>query len=263
MSDYIIASLLAIIQGITEFLPISSSAHLILPSQLLDIPDQGLLFDAAVHGGTLIAVCIYYRQDILMMIKSWTLGIKDSDQKDSRYFALWLVIATIPVLAVGYVYLDFISSQLRNTMIIAITTIVFGLLLWWAARGEKLYEKPNPWTVLLCGAVQVLALVPGVSRSGITITMAMALGLKGEAAARLSFLLSVPVIGSAFAYSILKIIQRGDFDGLLVALWGAFLAGIFAYLTIGVFISLLNRVGMTPFVVYRLMLGLLLLLFSI
>lgn len=259
--DYLIASLLAIIQGITEFLPVSSSAHLILPAQIFGIADQGLLFDTAVHGGTLLAVMSYYRQDMLAMLQSWTTGVRKTEQHQTRELALWLLVASIPVLVLGYVCYDFISTELRNVQVIAMTTIIFAPLLWWASRGNKPHSIPDMKVILLCGLLQPLALIPGVSRSGITITVAMAVGYDAQSAARISFLLSVPTIGAASAYGILQIINSGDFAGLMLALWGALLAGVFAYLTIGIFLGLIKQVGLLPFVVYRLLLGLVLLLF--
>ena len=249
------ASLLAIVQGITEFLPVSSSAHLILPAQLLDLPDQGLLFDTAVHGGTLLAVMFYYRKDIGEMLGSWLSKPKTAQQEASRQLLLWLVLASIPVLLVGYLSYDFVSSELRSVAVIASTTIIFGVILGLAARGKKTKGIPTAMIILLCGIAQILALIPGVSRSGISMTVALAAGYEGQSAARISFLLAMPVIGAAFAYGILQIILAGDFQGLALALWGALLSAVFAYFTIDFFIRFVKRIGMMPFVIYRLLLG--------
>lgn len=268
--DFIIAFVLAIVQGVTEFLPVSSSAHLILPAQLLNIPDQGLLFDTAVHGGTLVAVSLYYRQDIIAIIQAWTIGLmknkkgkSNKQHKENRHLAIWLVLASIPVLAGGYYFYDVISSDLRNVTIITATTIIFAPLLWWAYLGDKNKSKPTVWVILLCGFAQILALIPGVSRSGITLTCALAAGYKTDAAARISFLLSIPTIGAAFAYGMLQVILLGELEGFLLALMGFVVAGVFAYLTIGIFLKLLNKVGMGPFVIYRMLLGLILFAFVI
>lgn len=261
--DYLIAFLLAIVQGITEFLPISSSAHLILPAQLFNIPDQGLLFDTAVHGGTLTAVSLYYRKDILAIIKSWTSGIKDQQLGETRMMAVWIALASLPVLACGYYFYDIVSGELRNVTVITATTIIFAPLLWWAYLGDKNKNKPSGFIILLCGFSQILALVPGVSRSGITLTCALAAGYTTDSAARISFLLSIPTIGAAFGYSILKVVLLGKLEGVLLALGGFVVSGILAYLTIGIFLRLLNKVGMAPFVIYRMLLGLILFAFVI
>ncbi|MBE8182117.1 MAG: undecaprenyl-diphosphate phosphatase [Candidatus Portiera sp.] len=261
--DFLIAFLLAIVQGITEFLPISSSAHLILPSQIFNFPDQGLLFDTAVHGGTLMAVSTYYRKDILAIINSWTRGIKKKKLQEDRMLAVWIALASLPVLACGYYFYDIVSGELRNVAVITATTIIFAPLLWWSYLGDKKKSKPSGWIILLCGFSQILALVPGVSRSGITITCALAAGYTTDSAARISFLLSIPTIGAAFAYGMLKVILTGELDGVLLALIGFVVSGVLAYLTIGIFLRLLNKVGMAPFVIYRMLLGLTLFAFVI
>ncbi len=261
--EYLIAFLLAIVQGVTEFLPVSSSAHLILPSQLLKIPDQGLLFDTAVHGGTLAAVILYYRQDILAIIKSWTSGIREKKLHEQRMLTLWIALGSLPVLASGYFLYGLVSSELRDTAVITATTIIFAPLLWWSSLGAKTKVKPSGLIILLCGLSQILALVPGVSRSGITLTCALAAGYKPESAARISFLLSIPTIGAAFFYGLLVAILEESSEGILLALGGFFVAGIFAYFTIGIFLRLLNKMGMGPFVIYRMLLGAILFAFVI
>lgn len=259
--ELIIASLLAIVQGVTEFLPVSSSAHLILPAQLWDISDQGLMFDTAVHGGTLLAVMTYFRKDIQQMFISCIPGWKYKELATERNTVLLILVASIPVLVCGYLFYGFVSNELRNIRVISATSIIFGILLWWASRGNKNKRKPDAIIILLCGISQILALVPGVSRSGITITCALANGYDPQSAARLSFLLSIPVISAAFFYGIWKLINEESGGDLIIALWGAFLAAVFAYLTIGVFLNLLSRVGIFPFVIYRILLGVGLIIF--
>ena len=259
----IIASLLAVIQGVTEFLPISSSAHLILPAQLFDIRDQGLMFDTAVHGGTLLAVTIYFRKDILAMLAACSSGWRQPQAAEERKMAFFILLGSIPVLASGYFFYDFIATKLRSVEVIAATTIAFGILLWLASRGIKAKQRLSPWVIVLCGICQIFALVPGVSRSGITITFALFAGYTPQSAARLSFLLSLPVIGAAFLYGILRLVLEGEQGNLFVALWGAALAALFAYLTIGIFFRLLAKVGIVPFVIYRLLLGVGLIVFIV
>ena len=224
--ELIIASVLAVIQGITEFLPISSSAHLILPAQLFDIHDQGLMFDTAVHGGTLLAVTIYFRKDILAMLAACSSRWRQPQAAEERRVAFFILLGSIPVLASGYFFYDFISTKLRSVEVIAATTIAFGILLWLASRGIKAKQILSPWVIVLCGVCQIFALVPGVSRSGITITFALFAGYTPQSAARLSFLLSLPVIGAAFLYGILRLVLEGEQGNLFVALWGGSPCGI-------------------------------------
>lgn len=254
---------LALIQGLTEFLPISSSAHLILPSQLLGWPDQGLAFDVAVHVGTLIAVVGYFRNDILKLAFAWFQhGFNKTGNQDSR-LAWWIILATIPAVIAGLLLDDFIETHLRSIEVIAYATIGFGVLLWLADRfGASLkneYQFQMP-TAMIVGLAQALALIPGTSRSGITMTAARALGFTREASARFSFLLSIPLIVAAGGYKLLQLVTSD-----LPVDWGAIVAGVVlsavsAYICIYLFLKWLNTIGFTPFLVYRLVLGAALLL---
>ncbi|MFC1778273.1 undecaprenyl-diphosphate phosphatase [Pseudomonadota bacterium] len=247
---------LSLIQGLTEFLPVSSSAHLILGSKVFDWPDQGLVFDVATHLGTLLAVLVYFRVDIWNMIKPWLGGGKTDET--SRKLGLTLVVASIPAILAGGLLHGWVESALRDTRVIAFSTIGFGLLLWWAdARfaRSKLLADMNMKSGLMIGLAQMLALVPGTSRSGITITMGRMLGFNADSAARFSFLLSIPIIAAAGAYGVLRmILNDADIDwfqfGLAIGL--SSLAGWFC---IAAFLALLQRVGLVPFVIYRLALG--------
>jgi undecaprenyl-diphosphatase len=247
---------LSLIQGLTEFLPVSSSAHLILGSKVFSWPDQGLVFDVATHLGTLLAVLVYFRKDLWDMAASW-LGSGKGDTA-SRKLGLTLLVASIPAIVAGGLLHGWVESSLRDTRVIAFSTIGFGLLLWWAdarfARSKVLADmKMGPG--VLIGLAQVLALVPGTSRSGITITMGRMLGFSADSAARFSFLLSIPIISAAGAYGVLRMIMNETsinwFQfGLAIAL--SALAG---WLCIAAFLALLQRVGLVPFVIYRLALG--------
>ncbi len=247
---------LSLIQGLTEFLPVSSSAHLILGSKVFDWPDQGLVFDVATHLGTLLAVLVYFRVDIKNMIKPW-LGSTNADEA-SRKLGLILVVASIPAILAGGLLHGWVESALRDMRVIAFSTLGFGLLLWWAdARfaRSKLLADMNMKSGLMIGLAQMLALVPGTSRSGITITMGRMLGFNADSAARFSFLLSIPIIAAAGAYGVLRmILNDADIDwfqfGLAIGL--SALAG---WLCIAAFLALLQRVGLVPFVIYRLALG--------
>ena len=255
--------ILALIQGLTEFLPISSSAHLILVPHLTGWQDQGLAFDVAVHVGTLTAVVIYFRHEIRNMFFAWIASLGGQHSEDSK-LAWSVLIGTIPVGLAGLLFKDIIAEHLRSPSVIATTTIVFGLLLWYAAARDKgrRSEYSISWKdVLVIGCAQAIALIPGTSRSGITITAGMLMQLSPQASARFSFLLSIPVIvlaGGVETIDYLSVASIDDFNDLI---FGAAISAVSAYLCIHFFLKLLDRIGMTPFVFYRLVLGLFLLMY--
>lgn len=259
MVDWLQAMCLALIQGLTEFLPISSSAHLILPSQLLGWPDQGLLFDVGVHTGTLMAVVLFYRSSLVAIARA----LVDGDH-EGRQELMALMVATLPVLMAGYLLQSWLEAHLRGIEVIAIATLLFGVLLGIAAyhskRTPRLREQIGLTDALLIGLAQVLALIPGTSRSGITITAGLFLGYHPAAATRFSFLMSVPVIGGALLLMVLPGVGELPEEGWSQYLAAALVAGICAYATIGWFVRLLERVGLMPFVLYRVALGIALLL---
>lgn len=258
MIDWYQAVLLAIVQGLTEFLPISSSAHLVIPSLLLDWEDQGLAFDVAVHVGTLMAVLCYYREDLERMVVAWLQSLGSGRQSEESLLVWYLALATIPAGVVGLLAGDFIERELRTLPVIATTTLVFGILLGIADRSSSRvtrHRAVNLPVALLVGLAQALAPVPGVSRSGVTITAALWLGLDRQTAARFSFLLSIPVIASAGALKAWQLVNSaGEVDWFALAL-GALVSGVTAYLCITVFLRLIDRVGMMPFVYYRVILA--------
>lgn len=253
---------LALIQGLTEFLPVSSSAHLILGSQLMGWEDQGLVFDVATHLGTLLAVLIYFRQDLINMVLACTHPVANEAQSQSRKMVGFLAAASVPALMVGFLAKDMVEFYLRDLRIIAVTTLVFGGLLWladaWGKRSRVL-QQMNLRSALFIGLAQALALVPGVSRSGITITAGRFLGFNADAAARFSFLLAIPIIAAAGGYGALKVALGEspiNWQQFLLALGFAALAG---WICIAAFLALLQRVGLLPFIIYRLALGIFLL----
>jgi len=252
---------LALVQGLTEFLPISSSAHLILVPYLTDWPDQGLAFDVAVHVGTLTAVVIYFRKEISKMFFAWLASLKGRHSEDSR-LAWGVLIGTIPVGLAGLLFKDVISEHLRTPLVIAVTTIIFGFLLWYADWSGKRSrdEHSLSWKdIIVIGCAQAIALIPGTSRSGITITAGLMLGLTAPAAARFSFLLSIPVIVLAGGMETLDYLEFASIDDMNNLIVGALISAVSAYLCIHYFLMLLERAGMTPFVIYRLVLGIVLL----
>jgi undecaprenyl-diphosphatase len=249
--------ILALVQGLTEFLPISSSAHLILVPILTDWPDQGLAFDVAVHAGTLTAVVLYFRRELARMFVEWFASFGGRLTADAR-LAWAVLIGTIPVGLAGLLFKDLIETQLRSPMVIAVATIVFGLLLWYADRTGR--RSKSEYGLLLCdvlliGLAQALALIPGTSRSGITITAGLMLGLRREAAARFSFLLSIPVIFLAGSLETVEYLSAASIHDAQPLLIGALISAVSAYACIHYFLKLLERIGMLPFVAYRLVLG--------
>ena len=255
--EYLQIVILALIQGITEFLPISSSAHLILPSALLGWPDQGLAFDVAVHVGSLAAVVIYFRHDIAKLVVGWfgQFGARGANE-DSR-LAWYIIVATVPACIAGLLLGDFIEEHLRSITVIASTTILFGIVLWLSDRGARHQLSITEMTLLaavLIGCAQALALIPGTSRSGITITMALFLGFTRQDSARFSFLLSIPIITISGLYQGYKLLDTEETDWTAIVL-GSVMSAIAAYLCIYYFLSFINRLGMLPFVIYRLVLG--------
>lgn len=266
--DLLQALLLAIVQGITEFLPISSSAHLILPAQVLGWQDQGLAFDVAVHLGSLLAVLLALRQEVLAIIGGSLRAVVDRRVNAELRLGLLVIVATLPVIVAGLLLKELVETTLRSTLVIATTTIVFGLLLGWADRRarstatavERTEADLGVRDALLIGVSQCLALVPGTSRSGITMTAGLMLGLSRTACARFSFLLSIPTIAGAAVLSLKDLLESPgpvDWVGLGV---GFVAAAVAARACIHYFLALLDRVGFMPFVIYRLVLGSLLFL---
>lgn len=256
--SYFEAFILALIQGLTEFLPISSSAHLILPSAILGWEDQGLAFDVAVHVGTLAAVMIYFRKEVVSLLSAFFASIFKGERSKEAKLAWMILLATIPACVFGLFMKDIIEIYLRSAWIIAATTIVFGLLLWYVDRNAKLDqdEYQAGWKkALFIGVAQALAMIPGTSRSGATITAALYLGFTREAAARFSFLMSIPIILLAGGYLGLKLVLSGEPVHLGFLITGVVTSFISAYICIHFFLKLISRMGMTPFVIYRLILG--------
>ena len=259
---------LALVQGLTEFLPISSSAHLILPAQVLGWPDQGLAFDLAVHLGTLGAVLVYMRKELWRMSLASLAVVKTHELDKDAKLTMMLVLATLPAVIIGYVVKDLVEAHLRSILVIALASIVFGILLAWVDKHQErkasLRKQMNDmtWTsALFIGFAQVLAFIPGTSRSGITITAALTLGFARQDALRFSFLLSIPIILAGSLLSALDLFQQGaPADVWRQILSGMLIAGVSAFACIHLFITWVDRLGMLPFVIYRVLLGIALLL---
>jgi undecaprenyl-diphosphatase len=255
------AVLLAVVQGITEYIPVSSSAHLILVPYFFGWKDQGLDFDIATNTGTLLATLLYFRRDVRDLVVGFFTNPPRSSDGDypPRRLALCIVLATIPAGIAGLLIHDWVKTQARNPLLIAGTSIVYGLLLFLADRiGRKNRELGDLGfaAALVIGAAQALALVPGTSRSGITMTAALLLGFARPTAARFSFLLSIP-IGVLVALKSAKDLMAAHVTSadLVPMAIGVVVSAVVGYLVIAWLLSWLRRQSLTVFVVYRLLLG--------
>ena len=248
---------LAVVQGVTEFLPISSHAHLILTRHILGLPDGGITFDIAVHVGTLGAVVVYYWRDILFMAAGMLRLLTGRGGPGARMFWL-IVVATIPVVIGGYLVTVYLGETLNTVPIIAWTTVIFGVLLFAAdhfCMTLRRIEHMNVPQALVIGLAQVIALIPGVSRSGITMTAARVLGFERTDAVRFSLLMSVPAIVGAAALDGFDLYKNGATQippGIGLAVFLSFASALVA---IPLMVNWLRRATFTPFVIYRLLLG--------
>ena len=253
--------ILALIQGLTEFLPISSSAHLILPSKLLGWPDQGPLIDVMAHFGSLFAVLLYFRRDVADILRGFV-DLLQRKLNTNSALALNLILSTPPVLIAGFILAKTgADDAMRLLPVIAFTTIFFGVLLWLSdvkAKSDKPVKDLTWGGAVILGLSQSLALIPGTSRSGITMTAARTLGLSREAAARFSMLMSLPVIGAGGLYAMMKLMTADATEQSATLMNGLLVAGlsfVTAYACIALFMKWVGRIGFLPFMIYRLILG--------
>ena len=253
--DPIQVIILAIVQGLSEFLPISSSGHLILVPHFAGWQDQGLAFDVAVHVGTLFAVVAYFRRQLAAMARAWFGSLAGGGLTPDARLAWCVLIGTIPVGLAGLLFAGWIEDNLRNPLFVAGALSVFGLLMWLADRfgREQRDEYSVGWRdALLIGGAQALSLMPGTSRSGVTMTLGRSLGLSRDAAARFSFLLAVPGIGMAGAYEGLQLAgaPAGGVDWPMMGL-GVAVSAATGYLCIHWLLKVIGRIGLAPFALYR------------
>jgi undecaprenyl-diphosphatase len=257
------AVVLGLVQGATEFLPVSSSGHLILVPRLLGWPDQGMAFDASIHLGTVLALLIYFGPELWRI----TAGVL-SGRPDDRRLALAVILGTIPAGIVGLLFQHAIETKLRSTTVVAVSTIAWALVLWWADRRATrntvgdLREVGVP-RGLIVGLAQPLALIPGTSRSGITISAGLFAGLDRATAARFAFLLGVPITVAAGMLESVHLARAGmaahELDLLAIGVGTSFVAGLAA---IRFLVSYLQRRTLLVFVIYRIALGVLILLLA-
>lgn len=249
---------LAIVQGLTEFLPISSSGHLVLVPKIFGWTDQGLAFDVAVHFGSLAAVLLFFRQDIAALLRGGVQVLGAKVETIEARMAFGIALGTIPAAIAGLLLAGWIENNLRSPAVIVVTLSAYAVLMLLADRYGKRSRSITDVTIkdaVMIGVAQALALIPGTSRSGVTITAAMALGFERQDAARFSFLLAVPVILLASVY---------ELGGLMLSegpvAWGelalaAVISSIVAYLSIDFFMRFVSRIGLLPFAIYRLLLA--------
>ena len=265
--DFFQVTILAALQGATEFLPISSSGHLILPSLLFAWNDQGLTFDVAVHVGTLFAVLIYFKDDLQRLVLALTMSVYRREQSQDSKLAWMLLAATIPAGFSGLLFASQVEQYGRSLLLIGITSIGFGLLLLVSDRignKQRTLADMNWKKALLIGFAQILALIPGTSRSGVTMTAALFCNLDRAAAARFSFLLAIPIIAASGLLRGIQLLRDGtESVEWLVLLYAIFISAVIAYLCIHYFLQLIERFGFLPFVIYRVLLGIALILFAL
>jgi len=253
---YFQSAVLGVVQGATEFLPVSSSGHLVLAPRLLGWPDQGLAFDAAIHVGTLAALVLYFRADLWRMARGM-----------DRRLALLLMAATVPGGLAGLLFEKVIAARLRDPLVIAVTLIGWGLVMWLADRHAaatpRTIREPGGATwgaAMSVGVAQAVALMPGTSRSGITITAGLFAGMTRAAAARFAFLLGIPITAAAGGVKLLSLLRHGtdpaSLGPLLTGVVASFAAGLVA---VWFLVNHLEKRSLLPFVIYRCTLGLLVL----
>lgn len=248
---------LAVVQGITEFLPISSSGHLILVPALTDWPDQGRMIDVAVHVGSLAAVMVYCWRPLGRMTLGVLGAMRGRGSAGLRLF-LYIVLATLPVVAAGFALARYGDDLLRGVEVVAWATLGFGVLLWLVDRSAMTVRQIDHigyGGALFIGLAQVLALIPGTSRAGITMTAGRLLGMERAAAAEFSLLMAIPAILGAGVLEGYDLVRAGDWALTADALMAAGLAFVSALVAVAVMMAWLKRASFTPFAIYRVLLG--------
>ena len=255
--------LVAVIQGLTEFLPVSSSGHLILLPQLTGMADQGLMIDVAVHIGTLFAVVLYFWRDVAMGLAGIPRMVTGRIDTEGSKLAFLLMIATVPVIVVGLILkVTGLSDMMRSVAVIGWAMLIFGVVLYWADQRGTQTKQTADWSLpdaIKMGLWQALALIPGTSRSGITITGARQMGYGRESAAKLSMLMSIPTIMASGILLGLDVVKAGDWSAARDAGIAAAFAFVAALLALVLMMRLLRSVSFTPYVIYRVILGVILL----
>lgn len=250
--------ILAIVQGLTEFLPISSSGHLVLVPFFFGWSDQGLAFDVAVHFGSLIAVLLYFRADVQGLLRGTVQVLGRGNSSVESRLALGIAIGTLPAAIAGWLFVDWIETNLRSPAVIVFTLSGYAILMMLAdgfGRRDKSIADMSIRHALMIGVAQSLALIPGTSRSGVTITLGRFLGFERQDAARFSFLLAIPVILLASGFSLLNLLQSTAAVAWGQLATGVLVSAVVAYLSIEFFMRFVSRIGLMPFAIYRLLLA--------
>lgn len=255
--------LVAIIQGVTEFLPVSSSAHLILLPNLLNLPDQGQAIDVAAHVGTLFAVILYFRTDVALAVKGFIPMLTGRLEEPGAKLCFLLAIATIPVVLVGLLLkLTGLDQAMRSVAVIGWMMLLFGIVLYWVDQRGATTKSQEDWNIkdaVVMGLWQAIALIPGTSRSGATISGARALGYNRQDGAKLAMLMSIPTIIASGTLAAAGLAKTADssllWDGLIVVI----LSFVTALIALTLMMRLLRSTSFTPYVIYRIVLGLVLL----
>ena len=242
--------ILSVVQGVTEFIPVSSSSHLFLFSDFLNFQSKSLSIDVSLHIGSFIAIMTYFYKDIINFVKNKDLFIK-------------IIISSIPVMVIGFILIQTnLIENLRNIKLIAWTTILFGFLLYFSDKynvNKTIENNFNIKSAIIIGIFQIISLIPGVSRSGITITAARLLNFKRVDATKISFLLSIPTLGAVSVFGVKNILTNSDISFSILNVAAIFLSFLFSYLTIKYFLDFVKKFNLTVFVIYRVILGLVLL----
>ncbi len=245
--------LLSLIQGITEFLPISSSSHLIIFSQYLEFNNKNLEIDVSLHIGSFLAVVVFFRKDILNFVQNKDLFLK-------------ILIGSFPVMVAGYILIKFnLIDEIRNIKVIGWTTLIFGILLYLSDRSSVRNKLNSNFTLkssLLIGFLQILSLVPGVSRSGIAITGARTLKFNRYDSAKISFLLSIPTLAAVSVFGLNNLIKSESFNFSFLILVSVIFSFLFSFITIKYFLRYIKNFSLNIFVIYRIFLGILLLVLA-
>jgi len=242
--------ILSAIQGVSEFLPVSSAAHLVLISKYYAFTNQNLLIDICLHLGSLIAIIFYFRKDLFNLIKN-------------KNFLIKILIGTIPIIPIGYIFYETgLINELRNLKIIGWTSLIFGILLYISDKSKtakKIETEFNNRSAIIIGLFQVLALIPGVSRSGITITSGRLLGFSRFDSAKISFFFSIPTLAAASILGIYNINKEGSAELNFLAIIAVIFSFIFSYFTIALFLSFIKKFSLNTFIIYRIALSILIL----
>ena len=239
--------ILSIIQGVSEFIPVSSAAHLVLISKYYAFINQSILIDICLHLGSLLAIIVYFRNDLFSFVKN-------------KNFLIKIIIGTIPIVPVGYIlYQTDLIYQLRNLEVIGWTSLIFGIILYLSDKSKitrKINTEFTNKSAIFIGLFQVLSLIPGVSRSGITITSGRFLGFDRFDSAKISFFLSIPTLGAASFLGIYNIYKEGSAELNFLAIIAVIFSFIFSYITIALFLKFIQKFSLNIFIIYRIAISL-------